>query len=346
MSPSFRIGKRRILVLVSLIALVVGFRILLKFNDHSTISNETQHFTKTANHTTTASSTAMEDNNRSPVCQPYLPADTTIRRIYFQHMRKAGGTSIRQYFQTVANVFNLEFECKESKLIELPGSRNDTLYLTNLREPIARSISHYKFEYRWNCQDLVKNKTFVATIDNQIPLEEWISTTFPCKKNKLWKCSRDCFIRWLNGCNEKKQLLEGNRTRQFQQALSNLRKYHLVLDIDQLFDKNSTDYASQIENWFGVGGLVGASSVNMWCFADSRHANQAVPLVVSNASLAALQKYNERDSLFYKTVTACPQGITVPSRAFYHHVPGGKERLHTFWNQEPEKRPWNGSALL
>ena len=81
----------------------------------------------------------------------------TIRRIVFFHMRKAGGTTLRQYLQRVAKFWGLEFKVYEGGLIlqdsnnnnndndeiEIPSSRNDTLYVTHLRHPISRLVSHF-----------------------------------------------------------------------------------------------------------------------------------------------------------------------------------------------------------
>lgn len=90
----------------------------------------------------------------SPACKPHfklaLPngewSDTTqFKRLYFYHSRKAGGTSLRKYFASVAKHHGLEFVTNEFGVAEDPGSHIEpTFYVTNMREPVARSISAFR----------------------------------------------------------------------------------------------------------------------------------------------------------------------------------------------------------
>ena len=93
----------------------------------------------------------------SPVCRPNLNAalpdwrwdnSTKFERIYFYHARKAGGTSLAQYFKEVAKYHGLEFVADEWNAAEEPGHNNvsgaSTFYVTHLREPVDRAISHFK----------------------------------------------------------------------------------------------------------------------------------------------------------------------------------------------------------
>jgi len=86
----------------------------------------------------------------SPACEPHFKAAlpdgkwtnaTKFRRLYFYHMRKAGGTNLRFYLQKVAAHHGLEFAVTEYGVAEEPGSHSTskgaTFYVTNLREPVS-----------------------------------------------------------------------------------------------------------------------------------------------------------------------------------------------------------------
>ena len=88
-----------------------------------------------------------------PSCHPHYRVKSTtqsqsIKRIYFYHVRKAGGTMIRNYLQKVAEHYNIHLQVDEynhALYIEEVGSQPDTIYITNLRDPVERSISHFKY---------------------------------------------------------------------------------------------------------------------------------------------------------------------------------------------------------
>jgi len=65
--------------------------------------------------------------------------------------------------------------------MEEPGTsfeNNNTFYVTNIREPISRSISHFKYQGRWDCHDLVfaSKKNFTPTEENANSLLTWNRT--------------------------------------------------------------------------------------------------------------------------------------------------------------------------
>jgi hypothetical protein len=133
-------------------------------------------------------------------------------------MRKAGGTTLRGYLKKVANYYNLEFHAKEGFHFEHPSSggyhhdseqplslsppRLDTLYVTHVRDPLARSISHFQYEGRWNCTTL-KQPQFVPTLENAMEFDTWIHSDVAhihqcsIRPRPLWKCSENCYTRWL-----------------------------------------------------------------------------------------------------------------------------------------------------
>ena len=63
------------------------------------------------------------------------------------------GTTLRRYLQKVAAHHGLNYKVFEYGMAEDPGSYEDeaTLYVTHLREPVSRSISHFKCKYSERC---------------------------------------------------------------------------------------------------------------------------------------------------------------------------------------------------
>eukprot|EP01083_Nonionella_stella_P310290 1101893_1 len=119
----------------------------------------------------------------SPACKPHfrlaLPDGnwtnaTKFKRLYFYHARKAGGTNLRKYFEKVAAHHGLQYKVTEYDMAEDPGSHDEaTFYVTHLREPVSRSISHFKYQGRWECKQLVTNASFVPTEENARKIESW-----------------------------------------------------------------------------------------------------------------------------------------------------------------------------
>ena len=118
----------------------------------------------------------------SPACHPHyrvaITSDTIgnttwstslpFTRIYFYHVRKAGGTMLRKFLKKVALTHNIHLEIQENKYArEKVGSHPGTMYVTNLRDPVERSISHFKYEGRWDCRQIIKNAThYTPTLQN------------------------------------------------------------------------------------------------------------------------------------------------------------------------------------
>ena len=114
-----------------------------------------------------------------------VPKPTKIK---FLHMRKAGGTTIHKYLKDVVESKKtsfLEYDVCEGakKCLELNfmddgyhryynDERNSTLYgesipwdssgktfyVTHIREPVARALSHYKYEKRFKCQTSLSHR--------------------------------------------------------------------------------------------------------------------------------------------------------------------------------------------
>lgn len=131
----------------------------------------------------------------SPACHPHfnlaLPNNkwsntTKFNRIYFYHSRKAAGSTVHKYLRKVADKYGIELKAVEWRGMEEPGTtfennntlNENTFYVTNIREPISRSISHFKYQGRWDCHDLVfaSRKKFTPTEENANSLLSWNRT--------------------------------------------------------------------------------------------------------------------------------------------------------------------------
>ena len=162
----------------------------------------------------------------SPACRPHfnlaLPNGefnntTKFKRIYLYHARKAGGSSMSRYFSTVARQYGLEYKAREWGSMEEPGyADSETFYVAHIREPVDRSISHFKCEFlsfplldenvlcrcsfvtsstnccgsfvllsiltdqgRWHCKNLTvaqRKGHFIPTEENANKLETWVET--------------------------------------------------------------------------------------------------------------------------------------------------------------------------
>jgi hypothetical protein len=302
-------------------------------------------------------------NNNNGKSSPSLTLPLSIQdqnytRLVFLHMRKAGGTTIRNFLKNVVKSNNTSFQefvhCEgHKKCLEFPNNENNdgyhrynmeaggpsstsssrnskrslsrdtsgrTLYVTNLREPISRIISNYKYDQRWNCDNKLikmnmnmdtntnKNNTnntnssnaaskreyFIPTLENQdMTLEEFGLEQFPSfhkksknKNSKLWRCSTNCYSRWVTGMyypttttdtdtdqqqkkqqqrqkkQKQKQKHQTQTQTQIQQKLTKYRQilseestklllqYDLIIVLEWL---KYPEYVEAVENYFGGG---------------------------------------------------------------------------------------------
>lgn len=223
-------------------------------------------------------------------------------------MRKAGGTVIRKYLQQVAKTHGLEYQAREGrKTVEHP-IRPGTLYVTNLREPNARTISHYKYDQRWSCTKLRKS-SFIPSLNNtRSSFEHFLhSNDKHTSTSALWACATNCYTRWATGnykplsntCSNK---LGRDEITRIQEARDQLLQYHLIIVSEWLRDPH---YIHQVENMFGVQGLAG-KKVYPICAKASARANEEIPLVITNETLTRLQDCNMPDTALYRQLTFCP----------------------------------------
>lgn len=281
-----------------------------------------------------SSSTASVTQIRqpAPTCQLHNVQNRTFNRIFVLHMRKAGGSSIRSYFSQVAKVHGVEFDAAEGyKSPEQPGDDAHTLYITHVREPIARAISHYKYEKRWDCSpNMLKNKDFVPQHNNTLGMSLYnFSTTRHKMPSRLWTCASNCYARWSSGRPNYDDMVQ--KPQELERAAQHsLWNYNLILVSEWLQqsknNNNNSNYVQSLEAMFGgVPGL--DRKRGMPCGAQAAAANQKVPLVVQPQDVEVLQKVNQIDRRLYRDLTAYCQP------QFHHHT-----TLRIQWNATHQRR--------
>ncbi|KAL7516328.1 hypothetical protein ACHAWX_001355 [Stephanocyclus meneghinianus] len=267
--------------------------------------------------------TQPNENELSPACKPHFqvasPPDQQLRwsnsskfkRLYFYHARKAGGTSIKYYFEKVAKHHGLEFVSTEYLGSELPGSHGETtFYVTHLRDPVSRSLSHFKYEGRWDCKQLTENFTlYNASEDNANKLETWNGTAghhgdTPCMKTskgtifRLVKCAVNCYTQWFSSLSC--PLWNIPVSTQAEKAREVLLRFNLIVVLEKLEDHS---YVAAIESFTGVPGLTATRSA--WCELESHKANRKVPLMVKKETIQHLRDLNRVDIDLSNNVSKC-----------------------------------------
>uniref|UniRef100_A0A7S1BY30 Uncharacterized protein n=1 Tax=Corethron hystrix TaxID=216773 RepID=A0A7S1BY30_9STRA len=258
-------------------------------------------------------------NGTSPVCMPFFPQDQKIERIYFAHMRKAGGTTIRAYLQKVAKKYGLKLDVSEGRRAEAPGIKNNnTFYVTNLREPVDRSVSHWKYSFRWNCKDLSKaKKSGFRNITKEKSFEEYVqfselksrelcqskSDRMSSKKRfTMWNCAINCYTRWFTDTN---CVIDFNRSKKKAQAI--ISSYNLVIILEYL---KKPEYVKAIEDIFEVGGF---KPKGAFCARPSKKANDMYPPPpMSDETLKMITESNAQDIALYNELKHCPTGFNFP----------------------------------
>ena len=257
----------------------------------------------------------------SPACRPSWRRNSyngRIRRIFFAHTRKTGGTTLQRFLERVAKQYRWKIDYVEGRPAEEP-TRNDTLYVTSLREPVARAISNFKYEIRWPCSKLVSPEQYpdyLPSPNNSRTLEDFIereSGKFSQKecwrkpnKRTLWRCARNCYLRWYGrnfNCLK-------NPEKSYETAMEKLLNYNLIVITERLADPS---YVDGLMHMFGnVNTTILSTTQKMYCFDESRHWNAKYPASVNENTLANLTQLNALDIRLYNEITACQEGIVFP----------------------------------
>ena len=211
----------------------------------------------------------------------------------------------------------------------LPKERDpSTLFVTHIREPTSRVISHYKYEMRWSCKSLTNKKQhFIPTENNtKTSLNHFIERpNTPMKggnlNGHLWICSHNCYAKWSTGLcwdegsyDESQFCWSHNETKHsfLSEARQSLWNYNFIFVIEWL---NNPEYVRSIETMFGTPGLAHRQTF-MRCGAESAAANLKVPLVVTSKQQKAMEHYNQLDRMLYQELTAdCHDKFRFPNQS-------------------------------
>ena len=273
--------------------------------------------TATTNTTNTASSwlnSTTSTRRPWPSCQPSLGLNPDeIRRIFYVHSRKTGGSYIRRLLNRVAKRYNWTVVAKEGNVylpeLEPKQRKRDTLYITQLRHPVHRAISHYKYEGRWNCRQLVQNKTlFVPTPENAQSLHDYMEQSRArnsrncgrvSKRVLLWQCTELCYLGWFGGaipnCVPPSELSQLYNT-----ALERLSRFNLIIITEWLKDAN---YRKGLFEMFGLSNVSTNLKTGMYCDKESKYWNSQYPAILQNDTIRRLYDVNKWDMKLYETVT-------------------------------------------
>ena len=208
-----------------------------------------------------------------------------------------------------------------------------TLYVTTIREPISRTISHYKYEHRWDCKEQLHNESFVPSASNvMMNFTTFITANYqpPNKKKKMyWDCAANCISKWITGYHPyqieriHKEAKKHNPNLNYNytdtlvdvdlddEYMYNLETkshdlfydgYHLVIVMEWLKDER---YVESLERLFG--GVTGLSKRNdyMLCYRPTKMANELVPLNITEEDREILKKNNQVDTKIYSELTSC-----------------------------------------
>jgi hypothetical protein len=263
------------------------------------------------------------ENAESPACRPHFNVvsppqkqlhwlnSSKFTRLYFYHARKAGGTSMKYYFEKVAKHHGLEFASMEFEGSEIPGTNDKTtFYVTHLRDPVSRSLSHFKYEGRWDCKQLTTNYTlYNASEENANKLETWNSTAghyggVQCMQNRkremffLVKCASNCYTQWFSSLSCPSFGVPIHK--QAEVAREVLLRFNFIVVLEKL---NDPTYVAAVEGLFGVPNLTLAKSA--WCEIESHRANTKFPLEIKNHTLQGLIEVNRVDTELYNNISQC-----------------------------------------
>ena len=208
-----------------------------------------------------------------------------------------------------------------------------TLYVTTIREPISRTLSHFKYEHRWDCKQQLHNASFVPSPSNVLMnVTTFITANYQPPNNvkkMYWDCAANCISKWITGYHPyqipriHKQAKKRNPNLNYnysdtlvevdfdEEYVVNLETkthdllydgYHLVIVMEWLTDER---YVQSLERLFG--GVPGLSKRNeyMLCYQPTKMANELVPLNVTEDDMTILKKNHQVDTKIYDELTSC-----------------------------------------
>lgn len=174
-----------------------------------------------------------------------------VDNIVLLHMRKAGGTSLRQYVRHLSDKVGLESRVIEGRTVDYKSlfCRQDrTLYLTSIREPVARIKSSYRFEGRWHIEEKERR------LDNAVSFAEWVDrASNTTNTDFVWNCVSNYYIKTLVGY--PKRGGEGIGVAELDLAREVLNRFDIVLITEWMsnpeihrYVRNKLDFNQAIPN--------------------------------------------------------------------------------------------------
>jgi len=178
---------------------------------------------------------------------------------------------------------------------------------------VDRSISHFKYQGRWDCSDLSKMRrrddtAFIPSEETANKITTWNQTSGhvpqECtSKNsgihfKLGICAVNCYTQWFSGLS----CPQFNTTtkQQYEVAKTMLLRYNFIVVLEKLKD---AQYVTAVEKMFGVPGITQRGSA--YCERTSHKANEMIPLKIEDDTLQRLTQLNRVDVGLYKELTDC-----------------------------------------
>jgi hypothetical protein len=237
-------------------------------------------------------------------------------------MRKAGGTTLHRYLELVAKELHLTLDVGEGGSFEVPGTRtrDDTLYVTHFRDPVKRLVGNFEYEGRWgwNCgwletiipqvgndtsilTDMLKEKERPDSLEYFLRRDKAHNSTQCHREHLYYWCSQNCYTRWLalptHLCSDV------SYDKVFQIAIERAVKQHIIIRLEFLKDP---EYVASLERFFGVKGY-SHSSLDLYCFNETKLANHLVPYHYPPDMLVEFRKRNGKDYDLLNNLTAACQ---------------------------------------
>lgn len=232
-----------------------------------------------------------------------------------------------KFFRLVARAHGWNFVSVEGTPAEEP-TLNDTLYVTHLREPVARAISMYRYGGRWSCRKLVfpqQYSDFIPTANNSRTLEEYIEKEsdkleqqqclkIPERRKKLWGCAKNCYLPWYG----KPFNCLADIEKSYRTAKEKLLGYNLIVILERMSDPM---YVKGLLRMFGIlESDIFSTTQKIHCANESRFWNGKYPASIKKSTLRNLTNLNKWDIRLYKELNDCPEGIEFPT--FQPGLPG------------------------
>jgi hypothetical protein len=179
--------------------------------------------------------------------------DNDNRSIFFYHMRKAGGTSLRRLLANHCLTVPRELEVIEGWSL---NGENHEAFLKSyfsiicLRNPIDRIKSSYKYEGRWKQQAEIRDHQTAK------PFKQWVSEVSALNpRSYLWECVENYYIKALIGYPKLGSKTIGET--ELKIAMEVLNSFNMVLICEKLSsDETSTLLKSELDVTLPISNIV------------------------------------------------------------------------------------------